>query len=164
MQQREPRFRTILPAQIRWNGPWRDASVQNVSSHGIMLRSAPVPQPGTYVELMVGSLSITARTVWAHADICGLRARTPIDFERLRERRSSDAHKASMAEFVGQNRRKSPPDFRRQAENSRNLGNAFQYLTALCVAVAVAGGLSWEVYKILSAPLSTVAIAMTRNQ
>jgi hypothetical protein len=162
MKQREPRQQVLLPARMRWDGAWVDGQVRNVSAHGLMLAAATLPPRGTYVEVAVGSLVITARAMWTGPECCGLRARSPIDFERLRERRAPRG--AATTEFSGPDRRAPRPPVPQQAEASRQVGNLIQYLTALSVAVVVAGTVSWEVYKTMSAPMTTIAQAMAASK
>ncbi|MDO7844320.1 PilZ domain-containing protein [Sphingomonas immobilis] len=158
MKQREPRQQVLLPARMRWDGPWVEGQVRNVSTHGLMVAANTLPPRGTYVEVLVGSLSITARAMWTGPDGCGLRSRNAIEFDRLRERRAPRG--PATAEFTGPDRRAPRPPVAQQAEDSRRIANIIQYLTALSVAVMVAGTVSWEVYKTMSAPLTTIENAM----
>jgi hypothetical protein len=161
MKNREPRFRVMLPARLRWDGDWVAGSVRNVSSHGLMLCSPQVPPPGSYVELCVGGETITARAVWADDQLCGLRTRTPIDFERLRAPAASADRRSDLVAFGSAVRDSAhQPDRRRAPEHSRHLSYAFQYLTASIVATIAAGSIGWEVYQTLAAPLSAVTQSM----
>lgn len=151
----------MLPARMRWEGHWVTGSVRNVSQHGVMLCMAETPPPGTYVELLVGAETITARSVWATEPNCGLRARSAINFEGLREPVSRSGRTSSLVEFGTAVRHKvSRPERRADAEKSRQTSYLLQYLTALVVAVLVAASIGWEVYRTLSAPLSSVSRAM----
>jgi hypothetical protein len=161
MIKRDPRMSVLLPARARWDGPWVAGKVQNVSRSGLMFSSETPPPRGSYVEVMVGNLTITARAVWNYDGAVGLKARNPIDFELLRERRGTKPAADASASFKGPDRRAArPPERHRQEERSRELGNLMQYVTFALIAVAVAGGMGWEVYQTLSAPASKISMAM----
>ncbi len=162
MNKRDPRMSVFLPARARWDGPWVQGSVQNVSRSGLLFTTNAPPPRGTYVEVIVGNLTITARAIWNSGSSVGLKARNPIDFELLRERRGTKAGQQATGSFNGPDRRAPrPPDRHRQEERSRELGNLMQYVTFALIAMAVAGGMGWEVYQTLSAPASKISLAMT---
>ena len=161
MNKRDPRMSVFLPARARWDGPWVNGSIQNVSRSGLLFTTEAPPPRGTYVELIVGNLTITARAMWNHGGAVGLKARNPIDFELLRERRAANAGQSASASFNGPDRRAPrQPDRHRQEERSRELGNLMQYVTFALIAMAVAGGMGWEIYQTLSAPASKISLAM----
>jgi hypothetical protein len=161
MIKRDPRMSVLLPARARWDGPWVAGNVQNVSRSGLMFSTDVLPPRGAYVEVAVGNLNITARAMWNSGNAVGLKARNPIDFELLRERRGTKRAEDASATFKGPDRRAPrPPDRYRQEERSRELGNLMQYVTFALIAVAVAGGMGWEVYQTLSAPASKISMAM----
>jgi hypothetical protein len=161
MKSREPRIRVILPARMRWDGRWVSGSVRNVSSRGLMVCSSEIPPLGTYVELVVGSETITARTVWSDQQAWGVRSRSAIDFARLREASTTAGCASASAEFGSVARHDvAHPARRRSAELNRHLSHAFQYVTALIVGSLVAGSIGWEVYRTLSAPLLRIAATM----
>lgn len=147
----------MLPARIRWDGGWINASVRNISAHGLMLCSPQVPPIGAYVELRVGSDTITARTMWAKGQSYGVRARDIIDFHRLRQggRGAQPVAPPSMPRSAVR-----AAGGGRTVEQSRAISNAIQYLTAAAVAALVAWSVATEVYHTLSAPLATVSGAM----
>jgi hypothetical protein len=130
-----------------------------------MISAPTVPPRGAYVDLVVGSLMVTARTMWSEGPNCGLLARTEIDIDRLRGAPVPDRRVAKTPGFgkAGQVERRIP-DHRAQAENARNWSNAMQYITAMAVFAALGIGLSWEVYKTLSAPVAAISVAMAAPQ
>lgn len=151
----------MLPARMRWDGAWRTASVRNVSAHGLQLSGPLLPPPGTYVELLIGAETIVARAVWSIDQACGLRARSPVNFGGLRERRSAAAAANANAEFGRRADDRTPRvDHHALAERSRAVSYAIQYVIAAAVATLLAGSIGWEVYRTLSAPLSAVSVAI----
>jgi len=166
MNAREPRFRVMLPARVRWGSGWVTGSVRNVSEHGLMVcMGEPPPPPGTYVELLVGAETITARSVWADQPNCGLRTRGAINFDGLREPASRSGRSAALAEFGSAVRHEiAKPERRTNPEHARHLSYAMQYLTALIVGALVAASIGWEVYQTLSAPMSSVSRAMAGDK
>ena len=161
MHTREPRYRVLLPARLRWDGGWLAVSVRNVSKRGLMITAASLPPPGAYVELVVGAETITARAIWAHDQFCGLRSRNPLDFDRLRQPAGATPRTSPSSEWSAASRRapQRRPELR-HADHSRHTSHRLQYLTALIVAALVAANISWEVYKTMSAPILTTRLAL----
>lgn len=74
--QTEREWRRCVRVSARINSPagWRDASILNVSSRGLMIAAPSCSDPGTMVELRGGDQLIVARVVWRKGQRAGLRA------------------------------------------------------------------------------------------
>src|SRR5688500_3432601 len=74
-QQRNREWRRCVrvKARIKSSDGWRDASILNVSSRGLMIHSSCCSNPGGEVELRGGDQIIRARVVWRKGDRAGLR-------------------------------------------------------------------------------------------
>ena len=83
MQEREPRVATAIPARIRLGERWLDATIMNVSLHGMMLRMVRPPARGSYVEIRRASAVVVGRVVWAKDGKCGVRAQDLIHLSSL---------------------------------------------------------------------------------
>ena len=71
---REWRRCVRVKARIKLSDGWRDASILNVSSRGLMIHSACCSNPGGEVELRGGDQVIRARVVWRKGERAGLRS------------------------------------------------------------------------------------------
>lgn len=159
MKNREARQTTSLPARIRWNGRWLAANVRNISSSGLMLRLQAPPDPGTYVEIRIGQVTVAARIVWAQGEHCGLLSGAQFDLAGLR---------GSCAANIGIVR-KSPvlkvphrrrTDFVAEAERNRWIGSLIQHVTFVAIALSAATGIAWEVWQTMSAPAAAINQAL----
>ncbi len=71
---REWRRRVRVHARINSPAGWRDASILNLSSRGLMIAATSCSDPGTMVELRGGDQVIVARVVWRKGQRAGLRS------------------------------------------------------------------------------------------
>ena len=158
MKQREQRHQVVIPARVRWEGRWVPASIRNISSKGLMLRTTVPPPTGTYVEIQLGSGAITARSMWTLDQFCGLRSQDRLDVMALRGSRGSkaDASAAAVRSAPSPMRRPTGRNAQEQAELSKRLSALVQFVTVVAVGVGAAGSLGWEVYQILSAPMAAI--------
>lgn len=74
--QTDREWRRCVRVRARINSPagWRDASILNVSSRGLMIAAPACSDPGTWVELRGGDQVIVARVVWRKGQRAGLRS------------------------------------------------------------------------------------------
>ena len=72
----EREWRRCVRVRARINSPagWRDASILNVSSRGLMIAAPSCSDPGTMVELRGGDQVIAARVIWRKGQRAGLRS------------------------------------------------------------------------------------------
>lgn len=161
MKTREDRLNVLIPARIRWDGRWLPASVRNVSAHGMLLRLPNPPKTGAFVELEVGSATVTARAMWVAGQTCGLKSREQFDLSAFGGGRTAPTlalatpHQARVL-------RRAPSQLERE-EHSRKLASLFQFLTLAIVATFAAVGLGMEVYQTLSAPMDKVHAALEQK-
>lgn len=75
-QQRNREWRRCVRIKARIKSPdgWRDASILNVSSRGLMIHSSCCSNPGGEVELRGGDQVIRARVMWRKGERAGLRS------------------------------------------------------------------------------------------
>jgi hypothetical protein len=69
---REWRRCVRVPARIKSADGWRNASILNVSSRGLLIHSTCCSNPGREVELRGGDQVIRARVVWRKGQRAGL--------------------------------------------------------------------------------------------
>jgi hypothetical protein len=157
MKSREPRHRVLIQARLRWEGRWVAASVGNVSSRGLMLRTASPPPAGTHVEIQLPIGTVVARSMWTNQQSCGLRSQNVLDVAALRGTRRGEAEvKAAAVASDYAKLRRSGVGLRERAERSKRLSSLVQFVTVVAVSVCAAGSLGWEVYNILSAPAKAI--------
>jgi hypothetical protein len=75
---REWRRFVRVRARIKSTDEWRDASILNVSSHGLMVSSTCCVDPGGTVEIRSGAQALRARVVWRKGDRIGLRSESAL--------------------------------------------------------------------------------------
>jgi hypothetical protein len=75
---REWRRYVRVKARIRSAEGWRDASILNVSSRGLMVHAPSSPDPGRAVEIRSGDQAIRARVVWKKGQRIGLRSEAAV--------------------------------------------------------------------------------------
>jgi len=80
---RELRRRVILPALVRSDGGWGNASILNISSRGFLIQSARPTPKGSKVELRHGGHVITARVVWRDGARAGLATESCVPVEEI---------------------------------------------------------------------------------
>jgi hypothetical protein len=149
---------------MRWGGPWVTASVRDVSERGMMIHGSTLPPPGSYVDVMIGAQTVTARAIWSDDHTCGLQARSPLDLDQLRASPAASGRAKAIADFTGSIAGAvRQPDIHGRAEASRQFSNILQYLTAIIIALLVSASMSWEVYKTLSAPMQIASHAFDKS-
>ena len=159
MKQREQRHQVLIPARVRWDGRWVAASIRNISSRGLMLRTQLPPPPGTYVEIQLGSGAIAARSVWTFDQACGLRSQDKLDVNALRGSRAGPVEprmSAAAAEARSQIRRPVVRNAQEQAARSERLSSLMQFFTVVAVGVGAASSIAYEAYQILSVPVAQI--------
>lgn len=132
---REWRRFVRVRARIRCTDGWRDASILNVSSHGLMVYSACCADPGRTVEIRSGPQAIRARVIWCKGQRLGLRSDCVLpvmDIVGLSE--SARASQAHAGQMLSERRTTPRPDSRFSGGWSRLL----ELASTLVVAIAVA--------------------------
>jgi hypothetical protein len=75
---REWRRFVRVKARIKSDDGWRDASILNVSSRGLMIHAACSIDPGRKIEVRSGDQAFCASVVWRKGDRVGLRSETAL--------------------------------------------------------------------------------------
>lgn len=83
LRTREERQALVLAARMLVEQGWQDVHICNVSSRGMMLRSASPPQRGTYVEIRHNQVCVVGRVVWAKGSAFGINSQDKIDIQGL---------------------------------------------------------------------------------
>lgn len=156
MQQREQRTAVRLDARIRFADQWRDARIQNVSPHGMLLSSLSPPRPGTYIEIRKATQVIIARAIWVRDQLFGVRTQDLIDIPSLIQGKPP-----TPRAFDGDRTdRRSVPRHDELAAHSQRIGSAIQALAVGLVAVAMSVWLAHAIYHTLSLPITLTITAL----
>lgn len=158
MKPREPRQSIMVPVRVRQDARWKDATIRNVSSRGMMLQMNEPPPRGSYIELRRGEIVMIGQIRWARDDRCGVRTQDVVPLSRL----TSGAAPAAAARFregaVVERRATvrvlSPAE---AAERSRIRGALFQKLSLAGAGVVGALILAMLTYGVMSRPFAAIA-------
>lgn len=160
---REPRVTVRLRARLKSDVGWGDMHICNVSSRGMMIRNAPLPPLGSYVEICRGPVSIVARVRWLGHDQFGVQSVEPIDLEALRDpaavpiARNGDRRRTDRSIPA-----RHPPtrNFAEQLASSERLGRHLQFLAAVGAAVMMALVAVDIMTSAFASPLEEVRLAL----
>lgn len=82
-QPRAQRRAAFIKAQLRDGEAWRDITIGNISTTGLMVKCQKPPAIGSDVEVRRRGVAITGQVVWASPTRFGLRSAEPIDVSEL---------------------------------------------------------------------------------
>jgi len=153
---RELRRRVVLPARLRDGVQWADACILNVSSRGLMIRSARAGPLGSLVELRRGEHVIIARVVWREGARLGLRSEDRVPVEEIMSLSGSQALQlvADHGSLVERRR------YRLPAAESRLKGRIIEYAAVVAIGVALAGGAWTMARQALVRPFADASAAL----
>ncbi len=160
IKQREPRRQVLVKARMRVGSDWRDVSIRNVSSRGMMLASDDPPPPGAYIEIRKTFMTIVARAVWVRDGFFGIRTQDDVDFDELMENAKGPpvgwkpGTDRRAADRAAQHR---PAD---TAERGRQFARAFQFVAVIGAVIGAAGLLAHSLWSTLMHFVEPVARAL----
>lgn len=154
MKQREERVPAHVPARLRGQAGWSDATITNISEHGLCFVSNGRYERGHYLELRRGSHVIVARIVWSEGKRCGAQTQDTLPVFDIINDRPAARRKFGLAVVERRKDRTRTPDWQRQ------LGQRLQFACLGVVGLFVAVGIGQSVYSTLSEPLRAVEAAL----
>lgn len=164
LKQREERKALVLSARMFADEGWRDVTVRNVSSRGMMLRCEVPPERNTFVEIRLQKARVVGRVVWSNGAACGINSQDTIDLSDLLSQSPAVPRKDNIE------RRAQPRGSSHQAvqmrvlpteEASRIFARLFDW-SAIALAVAVGAiALSDVTSTVLRKPLETTSAALS---
>lgn len=92
---REERKALILAARMQADQGWRDVTVRNVSSRGMMLSCNMPPPRNSYVEIRYRTSCIVGRVIWSNAGSFGIRSQDTIDLSTMLSKSTGPAVRAT---------------------------------------------------------------------
>lgn len=154
---RELRRRVVIPARLRTGAQWTDACILNISSRGLLIRTArPVPE-GSFVEVRKGDHAITARVAWRSGGRVGLHSDERLPVEEIMSSSSAQALRlvAEHGKFV--ERRRQP---RARSDDARLRGRAIEFVGIGGLVLALALSIWGMAQQALAVPLERVEAAL----
>jgi hypothetical protein len=124
-----------------------------------MVQANVTPPPGTYVEVILRSTVIVARTIWQGDGACGLRTQDTIDLQGVLTGEWSQPPQPVRAMPRGRTVTRHQTRLS-SSDAARRASSAMQFGFALLIGGAAAASLGWEVYQTLAAPMTTISTAM----
>lgn len=147
---------------MRVGNEWRDVSIRNVSSRGMMLASDEPPPPGAYLEIRKAMMVVIARAVWARDGFFGIRTQDRVDLDDLlnnAQSRPGDWKPGAAKDRRASDRPRQPSPAER-AERSRHRGRVMQFVVVALVAGAMALLIAQEVGELLAVPFAAIRQAL----
>ncbi|MGH6707307.1 MAG: PilZ domain-containing protein [Sphingomicrobium sp.] len=142
---REHRLSVVLPARMKDNRGWHDVRILNISSKGLMARSAAAPSRGSYLELRRGSHVIVARVVWSNGQQFGVQSQSRlVPSQVIEEQAGAVSPPARPGSCPAVERRASPRLAGHAHEQSRWRARALEFL-GIVAMVAILGVLALDV-------------------
>jgi hypothetical protein len=144
---RELRRWLIVPAHLRHASGWSDASILNISSRGLLIRTARPLEPGNWVELRRGDHVINARVVWREAAKAGLESDDRLPLEEIA------GGVIGTAQAYAPEPTQAPP---RKADRSREQGRMVEFAGIMGAGFTLAALTATIVGRALAHPLAEV--------
>jgi hypothetical protein len=153
---RELRRRVILPALVRSDGGWGNASILNISSRGFLIQASRPTPKGSKVELRHGGYVIQARVVWRNGARAGLATESCVPVEEILSLGQAPGLQLTAGERSPIDRRVSA---RRQVD-SRIRGRLIEFAAIAALAACAGGCAVGIVHDTLAQPLARVGKAL----
>lgn len=157
---REWRRKVLVSARMRAPAGWGDVRILNVSSRGLMIRTALPTNPGTTIELRRGDQVIVAKVMWRNGSRAGLRSDSVLPVMDL----------MCVSEKIGDPKPLWSPETTRARPRSACIdeaastyrARATQFGAILTVVAIVGFALGSAALATLGAPLREMQLAMSR--
>ena len=146
----------MLTARMRTASGWSDACILNVSSRGLLVHSARIPDSGSLVELRHQDCAIVARVVWREGAKGGLRADGRVPVEEILSLGASASLTLSAPRDAFVERRRRP----RTHEASRIRGRLMEFAGAVAIGGVLATGGAAMVQNAFAKPIAIVEAAL----
>lgn len=155
MKTREPRQAVILPVRIRRDDKWMDATIRNVSPHGMLLQIDNPPPKGSFIEIRKQKIVVVGQVRWQGEDCCGLRTQDRVPVAALMNAKAApDQSDSDITERRATVRVMTPAEV---AERSRQRGALFQRVALIAAAVVGAIIVASLMFDVLRRPFDAVA-------
>jgi hypothetical protein len=154
----------VLSARMLADEGWRDVTVRNVSSRGMMLRCKTPPARNTFVEVRLQRARVVGRVVWSGEAACGISSQDTIDLSDLLSQSPTKPRKSNIerrAQPRGMSHHPVQMRVLPTEEASRIFARIFDW-SAVALAVAVGAiALTDVTGPVLRAPLETTRATLS---
>jgi hypothetical protein len=154
LKAREPRISVVAPVRLRVGARWSDACILNVSSKGLLIRSAEAVDRGSYVELRRADNVIIARVVWRSGSRLGLRAQDRVPVEAIVTSKAVQPGAGETPRLVERRR------VSRDHERSRACSRAVEFASVTAIAATFCVVAYAMVAEAFAVPLARVGTAL----
>lgn len=157
---REWRRKVLVSARMRSPAGWGDVRILNVSSRGMMIRTALPTTPGTTIELRRGDQVMVGKVMWRSGSRAGLRSDTVLPVMDLMCVSEKLGQAKPLWSPVTTRARPRPACIDEAASTYR--GRAMQFGAVLTFVAMVGFALGSAAMATLGPPLSEMQLAMGR--
>lgn len=162
---REERRGILLSARMRDSEGWRDVTICNVSSRGMMIKASPPPPSGAFIELRRNDVCVVGQVKWTKGICFGIRTQDRIDLHRLTTSEETKAHLPPGNDRRAVNRSAERPiDLAQVAERNRQFARIFDYAIIVSAIIAAGIAISEIAGTALKAPMAKVSAAMSSGR
>jgi hypothetical protein len=151
---------------MRANNGWRDVTIGNVSSRGLMIRGISLPPRGTFVEVRHRSVCVVGRIVWSHGARCGIRTQDVVDIAALLSQSPIQPRKAEVERRQAPRPRAKatrPYSATRASETNRRFARIFDWTVVAAGGALAAAAAASAASSALSEPMDQVHIALQKE-
>jgi hypothetical protein len=160
LKPRAPRRKVLIKARMKVGASWADACILNLSTRGMLVQSAMVPDRGNYLEIRRGQQVVVARVVWSSQQRFGVLTQDPVCAEALLSDTGNISSPAGSARS-GLERRTMPRPVVARHEAGRGRGRALEFAGLAVFGAASAFLLFATLHELLSRPLAALQTALT---
>jgi hypothetical protein len=147
---------------MRLGTSWRDVTILNISSRGLLLQSVSPPQRGTYAEVRRGNHVLVARVIWVNGQRFGLRTQDRLDIEGLINELDCSATEfrkvpATLAPVDRRSARRDPHGLAERHERGRHASRLAQFVCVTTFGALIATAASAAIGEALARPLTILS-------
>lgn len=155
MKPREERVPTMVPARLRTGAEWKDATILNLSAHGIIFRSCSSYPRGHFLEIRRGGHVIIAQVMWSDAGKVGARTQDELEVFAIINDRPAQRRSFGLAVDRRREKRRLPAD-----ERSRQQARAMEFALGGLFALSAAIATLTMVQQLFSDPVERIEAAL----
>ncbi len=167
MKPREQRHNVLIPARMRTENGWCEVCIGNISSRGMLIKAAPAPPRGTYVEIHRGKHVVVGQVRWIEGRRFGISAQDRIDIRAFIEdpiRARAPGHGTGGTIERRNNARATQAANDARAERSRQIAATVQFGIFVAGGFAASALLANTAYESLQRPMRTIDGRLSGNQ
>ena len=157
---REWRRKVLISARMRSSEGWGDVRILNVSSRGMMIRTAIPTNPGTTIELRRGDQVMVGKVMWRSGSRAGLRSDTVLPVMDLMCASEKIGDPKPLWSPVTTRARPRPPCLDEAASTYR--ARAMEFGAVVTIVAIVAFALGSAAMATLGSPLREMQVAIGR--